>query len=206
MGKVFVQGLVILVGGIVVLALNEVLNLGLGAITFGIAMGGVLGLVSDGGPVGRVGSFVVGMVIAMALYVLQALLLNGSFLGSVVSIVIGLGLITVICAVTGGRLPLWAGLLGAALVTGAYQVSFNNAPQNLLTELPMAVTQALVPAAVGFLAAVFVADRTSGEEPAADTISDTDAGLPPAPAGVAAAPTTSTGAGTAGATNSKSEV
>lgn len=206
MGKVFVQGLVILVGGIVVLALNEVLNLGLGAITFGIAMGGVLGLVSDGGPVGRVGAFVVGIVIAMALYIVTALFLNGSFLGSVVGLVIALGLITVICAVTGGRLPLWAGLLGSALVTGAYQLAFNNAPQNLLTEMPLNVTQALVPAAVGFLAAVFVADRDTEKEPGTDTIGDTGAGLPPAPAGVAAAPMTSSGAGDTGATNPNSEV
>ena len=62
------QGLVIAIAGIVALALNQVLNLGLGAIAFGLAMGAVLGPVSDGGPVGRAGSFIVGMLIAMVLF------------------------------------------------------------------------------------------------------------------------------------------
>ena len=74
-------------------------------------------------------------------------------------IVIGFGLITLICALTAGRLPLWAGLLGSALVTGSYATYFENAPQNLLTEMPQYVTASLVPCALAFLAAVFVADK-----------------------------------------------
>lgn len=161
MGKTFVQGLVILAAGIVALLLNQLLNLGLGSITFGLAVGGVLGLVSDGGPVGRVGAFVVGLIVTMILFVLSVLVLNTTFVGQVLTIVIGLGLITVICALTGGRLPLWAGLMGAILVAGAYGNAFASNPAGILTELPQYTTQALVPCALGFLAAVFVADKVS---------------------------------------------
>lgn len=161
MGKTFVQGLVILIAGIVALALNQLLNLGLGSITFGLAVGGVLGLVSDGGPVGRVGAFIVGMIVTMVLFVLSVLVLNTTFVGQVLTVVIGIGLITVICALTGGRLPLWAGLMGAILVAGAYSSAFAANPAGILTELPQYTTQALVPAALGFLGAVFVADKVS---------------------------------------------
>ena len=190
MGRVFLQGLVIAIAGIVALALNQVLNLGLGAIAFGLAMGAVLGLVSDGGPVGRVGSFIVGMLIAMVLFVMQALLLNDSFVGLVLQIVIGFGHITLICALTAGRLPLWAGLLGSALVTGSYATYFENAPQNLLTEMPQYVTASLVPCALAFLAAVFVADKLVDNTQIDEKIDQAgaNAGLPPQP--VAAGATT----------------
>ncbi|MFN8125432.1 MAG: hypothetical protein U0R64_02835 [Candidatus Nanopelagicales bacterium] len=183
MGKVFVQGLVVMLGGFVALALNQVLNLGLGAIAFGVAIGAILGLVSDGGPVGRVGSFVVGMLIAMVMFVVQALLLNGSFVGQVLQLVIGLGLITLICALTSGRLPLWSALLGSALVTGAYGTYFQNAPQNLLTELPQYVTASLVPASLAFLATIFVADRVVEHTQVDEKIDEAGAaaGLTPQP-------------------------
>ena len=225
MGKTFVQGLVILLAGIVALVLNQLLNLGLGSITFGLVIGGVLGLVSDGGPVGRVGAFIVGMLVSMILFVVSILLLNTTFVGQVVAIVIGLGLITTICALTGGRLPLWAGLLGAALVTGAYSTAFQTNPAGLLTELPQYVTQALVPAALGFLGAIFVADKASqnagtdaaaadtgvSQEPARVTAGAPAAAAPAAPQAPSAPatpppPTTPPVTGDAGPSNPNSEV
>ncbi len=167
MGKTFIQGLVLLAAGIVALILNNLLNLGLGSITLGLAVGGILGLVSDGGPVGRVGSFVVGLVIAMVVYVVSILLLNTSFGGQVVGILIALGLVTLICGLTSGRLPLWAALAGIVLVAGAYGQAFADNPAGILTELPQYVTQALVPAALGFLATIFVADRAPQDASAA---------------------------------------
>ena len=44
------------------------------------------------------------------------------------------------------------GLLGLALVTGAYETSFVAAPQNVTVELLEFTTMALVPAALAFLA------------------------------------------------------
>jgi hypothetical protein len=161
MGKVFVQGLVLAVAGIVALILNQLLNLGLGSIAFGMCVGGVLGLIgqADGGPVGRAGGFVIGIVVALVFYIVRVLVLPASFGGQVVAIVLALALITIVCALTGGRIPLWSGLLGIALVVGSYETSFVAAPQNVTTELFQYTTMALVPAALAFLAAVFVAPR-----------------------------------------------
>jgi len=161
MGKVFVEGLVLIVAGIVVVALDQLLNLGLGSILFGLAIGGVLGLVSqaDGGPVGRMLGFILGIVVAMVGFILQALVLNGSFVGQVLTVAVLLGLITIVCALTAGRVPLWSALLGLALITGAYGSYFAAAPQNILTEMFQYTTVALVPAAFGFLAGVFVAPQ-----------------------------------------------
>lgn len=159
MGKVFIQGIALAIAGFVAIALNQMLNLGLGSIAFGLAVGGVLGLVSDGGPVGRVGGFLVGILVALIMYVVRVLFLNDSFAGQVVAMVLALGIITVICALTFGKLPLWTALLGVGLVVGAYETSFVAAPQNLTSELLQYTTTALVPAALGFLAAVFVANR-----------------------------------------------
>lgn len=159
MVKVFLQGLAVLVAGLVALILNQLLNLGLGSILFGLAIGSILGLVADGGAIGRAGAFLVGIVVTLVLYVARVLFLNDSFAGNVVVLLVGLVLITLICALTGGRLPLWAALAGVALVTGAYETSFVAASQNVTTELFQYMTMALVPAAFAFLATVFVADR-----------------------------------------------
>jgi hypothetical protein len=164
MGKVFIQGVALAIAGFVAIALNQLLNLGLGSIAFGLLIGGILGLVSDGGPVGRVGAFVVGIVVAMVIYIVRVLFLNDSFGGQVLAMLITLGLLTVICALTAGKLPLWAALAGTALVTGAYETAFVAAPQNVTSELHSHTTAALVPAAFGFLAAVLVQDKAPGAD------------------------------------------
>jgi hypothetical protein len=120
---------------------------------------------------------VVGIIVAMVLYIVRVLFLNDSFAGHVAALVLGLVLITVICALTSGRLPLWAALAGVALVTGAYETAFIDASQNVTTELFQYTTQALVPAAFGFLATIFVSERLVPAAPA-ETAADT-AGPPP---------------------------
>jgi hypothetical protein len=159
MGKVFIQGLALAIAGFVAIALNNLLDLGLGSIVFGLLVGGVLGLVSDGGPVGRIGGFLVGVLVALIMYLVRVLFLNDSFAGQVVGLLVSLAIVTVICALTAGRLPLWSALLGSALVVGAYETSFIDNPANVQSELLQYTTMALVPAALGFLAAIFVADK-----------------------------------------------
>ena len=172
MGKVFIQGLALAIAGVVAIALNQLLDLGLGSIGFGLLVGGVLGLVSDGGPVGRIGGFVVGIIVALVVYIARVLFLNDSFSGQVAAMVITLGLLTLVCALTSGRLPLWSALLGTALVVGAYETSFLANPANVTSELFQYTTMALLPAALGFLVVVFVADKASGSEPSESSDSE----------------------------------
>lgn len=162
MAKVFVQGGVLALAGIIALALSDVMGLNLGSIVFGLSLGGILGLISQGGPVGRTLAFLVGVVVAIVQYLIRVLFLNDSLMGNVALILLGLVIITVVCGLTSGKLPLWSALLGVALVTGAYETSFVDAPQNVQVELFTHTTMALVPAALGFLAMVFVGD--TGDE------------------------------------------
>jgi hypothetical protein len=190
MGKVFLQGLALLIAGLVALILNHFLNLGLGSIVFGLAIGGILGLVGDGGAIGRAGAFVVGIIVALVQYIVRVLFLNDSFAGNVVVIIIGLLLVTVVCALTSGRLPLWAALAGVALVTGAYETAFVDSPQNVTTQLFQYTTMALVPAAFGFLATIFFSDQIVPASSERGTAPPEP--RPMAPAGATASPAAAT--------------
>jgi hypothetical protein len=182
MGKVFIQGLALAIAGVVAIALNQLLDLGLGSIGFGLLIGGVLGLVSDGGPVGRIGGFVVGIIVALVMYIVRVLLLNESFAGQVTAMVITLAVLTVVSALTLNRIPLWSGLLGTALVVGAYETSFIANPANVTSELIQYTTMALLPAAIGYLGVVFVAHRSSSADGADEAQDSTDQQQPTAAA------------------------
>jgi hypothetical protein len=152
MGKVFIQGAALAIAGILAVLLDGWFGLGLGSVLFGLAVGGILGIVAEGGPVGRIGAFLIGVLTAMVVYVVRVLFLNDSSLGLSLAVLIALVVIVGLSGLTANRLPLWAGLLGLALVTGAYETSFVAAPQNVTVELLEFTTMALVPAALAFLA------------------------------------------------------
>jgi hypothetical protein len=151
-GKTFLAGGLVLVAIIVLLLFDGLLGLGLGTVFLGVAIGGALGLANDPSTLlGRLGAFVVGFLLAMINYPLRALLLPDNIAGRFVQAIIVVGLLTVVCALTKNRLPLWAGLLGIAAVVGSYEAMFTAAPQNVLSELLPATSKVLLPAAITFL-------------------------------------------------------
>jgi hypothetical protein len=77
--------------------------------------------------------------------------------------VIVVALLTLMAVLTGGRLPLWAGLLGAAALFGAYEELYVAAPYNFLSESVIAVSSLLVPVSLGFLVGV-ISTTLWGEE------------------------------------------
>ena len=167
MAKVLIQGLAVFAAGLVALIINRVLNLELGSIALGLTIGAAVGLVATHGVLGRIGGFLLGVVVAVVMYGVRALFLNSSFEGQVAGLTITLALLVLICAVTGGRLPLWSALLGSALVVGAYEAPYIADPANVTAELVQYTTMALLPAALGFLGAVLVSNYRSGDEPGA---------------------------------------
>ena len=169
MAKVPIQGLAVFAAGLVALIINRVLNLELGSIALGLAIGAALGLVTSHGVLGRIGGFLLGVVVAVVMYGVRTLFLNTSFEGQVAGLTITLVLIVLICAVTGGRLPLWSALLGSALVVGAYETPYLSNPSNLTSELVQYTTMALLPAALAFLGAVLVSNYRSGDDPGAES-------------------------------------
>jgi hypothetical protein len=97
--------------------------------------------------------------------------------------VIVVALITVMAVVSAGRFPMWAGLLGAAGLFGAYEELYVAAPYNFLSESVIAVSSLLVPVAMGFLVGV-VTSSMWGDD-ASDGTGWTDPQSPTATAGLA---------------------
>lgn len=153
MARSFVTGGLLLAAVAVLLLLNSLLDLGLGSVLLGTALGGALGMLTVGGPIGRVGAFLVGFVITVVGYLVRVLLLNETGLGLFLFALLVIGVVTLVAGLTKGRMPLAAGLLGAASVVGGYEVLFSFAPQNITDQLVPAASAVLLPAAVAFFAA-----------------------------------------------------
>ncbi|MCH9815146.1 MAG: hypothetical protein K0U64_01680 [Actinomycetia bacterium] len=169
MGKTFIAGLLLALAAIVTIIVSSVMGLDIDSVFFGLTVGAVLALVNDkSGVLGRIGGFLVGVVVTMAGYIIRILALNESLVGQILFAVIVALLIAGICAVTSGRLPIWSGFLGAGLVAGSYEASFLAAPQDITTDLFTNVSQALVPMAIAFLAGIFVKPEIVGVETSED--------------------------------------
>ena len=117
----------------------------------GVALGGVLALVPNGSVLGRVSSFLVGVLSAWVGYALRAGVLPDIALGRAIAVVAVISLITVVAVASAGRLPLWSGLLGAAAMAGAYEATFAASPTSFVIDSTTAVTSALVAVSVGLL-------------------------------------------------------
>ena len=152
MVKSLVTGLCLAVLAAAVIALSEILSLDLEHVALlGAALGGVLGLVGHRPGWGKVAGFGVGFVAAWLGFALRAGLLPDAPAGRAVAAFLVVAIIAVVAAVTGGRLPLWSGLLGAAAIVGAYEEAYTAAPPQFLSDSPGAATTVLLAVALGFL-------------------------------------------------------
>jgi hypothetical protein len=153
-GKTFLAGGLVLVAIVVLLLFDGLLGLGLGTVFLGAGIGGALGLVNEPSTlIGRLGGFLIGFVLAMVIYPLRALYIPDNVTGRFVQAIVVVGLVTVVCALTKNRLPLWAGLLGIAAVVGSYEAAFASAPQNVLSELLPYSSKVLLTVSFTFLLA-----------------------------------------------------
>ena len=165
MGRILFSGLALFGASAVAILLDSLLGLGLGFALLGIAIGGVLGLVQDGPVLGRLIGYLIGVVVVLAAYLGRVLVGNSSDLGLLAGAAVIIGLLTLMATATKNWLPLWAGLLGAVTVIGAYEAAFEEAPQNILSELLPEVSTALVPVALAFLATLWFSASGGGEGP-----------------------------------------
>jgi hypothetical protein len=120
---------------------------------FGAAAGAVLGLVPDRSPAPRALAFLAGFVAAWVGYGLRAGYLPDIPAGRAIAAVVVVGLVTAVATTTAGRLPLWAGLLGAATLLGSYETTFAADPAAFVEQSMTAATTVLLTAALGFLVA-----------------------------------------------------
>ncbi|NYG08355.1 hypothetical protein BJ986_002842 [Phycicoccus badiiscoriae] len=164
MRRSLIAGLVLAVFAALIIGLGQLLGLDLEHVALmGAALGGVLGLVPHSLPLGRLGGFAVGFVLAWIGFALRAAVLPDTASGRAVAAFIVVAAIAVACSVSAGRLPLWSGLLGAAAIVGAYEETYTNAPSQFLQESPTAGTTVLFAVALGFLATSLLGESLRSE-------------------------------------------
>ncbi|MEI6624356.1 MAG: hypothetical protein WCP28_20890 [Actinomycetes bacterium] len=179
MKKNVVGGVLLAVLAALALWIGSALKLPFEAIVFTAGVGLVLGIVKVGSPIARVFSFLIGFVLAWVFFALQAAFLPQVLLSQIVSAVVVILLVTLLAVLTKSKMPLWASILGAATMVGAYQTAFGIAPQNFLSESIPAAGSALFGVALGLVVAGLV-------ELIAPDADDSPAGIPAA--GASAAP------------------
>ncbi|MBS3942570.1 MAG: hypothetical protein KG028_16555 [Actinobacteria bacterium] len=106
--------------------------------------------------VGRVAAFVVGAVASFVAMAVSAGMLPAVPAAEAVVVVVGVLVLTAIAAVTGERVPLWAGLVGYAVLAAYYEPAFAARPTAFLAEAPVALVTVLLAAALGAAAATLV--------------------------------------------------
>jgi hypothetical protein len=168
MRRSLIAGLVLAVFAALIIGLGELFGLDLQHVALmGAALGGVLGLVPHPQPLGKLGGFAVGFVLAWIGFALRAAVLPDSAGGRAAAAFIVVAVIAAACAVSAGRLPLWSALLGAAAIVGAYEETYTNAPSQFLQEAPTAATTVLFAVALGYLATSLVAEGLRSGSPVA---------------------------------------
>jgi hypothetical protein len=159
MRRSLIAGLVLAVFAALIIGLGELFGLDLQPVALlGAALGGVLGLVPHRFPLGKLGGFVLGFVIAWIGYALRAAVLPDAPGGRAVAVLVVVALIAGACAISADRVPMWSALLGAAAIAGAYEEIYTNAPSQFLKESPTAATTVLLAAALGYLATTLVVE------------------------------------------------
>lgn len=128
-----------------------------GVALLGAALGGALGLVPDRSPGLRAGAFAVGFAAAWLGYLLRAVALPDARVGRAIAVLVVVLVCLAVAAGSAGRLPLWATLLGAAAMAGAYETAYTANPTAFLTTSPAQATAVLVAAGLGFLSTAVLA-------------------------------------------------
>jgi uncharacterized membrane protein YjdF len=122
----------------------------------GAALGGVIGLVPNDPPLGKLGGFALGFAAAWIAFAVRAAVLPDSTVGRAVAAFFVVLLCGAVAAVSGGKIPLWSSLVGAATIVGAYETSYSNSPSTFLTTSPQTATTVLLAAAVGYIGATVI--------------------------------------------------
>jgi hypothetical protein len=147
----------------------------------GVALGGVVGLVPHNPPLGKLGGFFLGFVLAWIAFGVRAALLPDTTMGRAVAAFIVVLLCGIAAALSAGRVPLWSALLGVAAMVGAYELPFTDSPPQFMVTSPPAATTVLFAAGFGFIVATLIdlfvkadAPPTRGSSPAPTSTAPTN--------------------------------
>lgn len=158
MRKILLVGVILTAATVLVAVLSGLFDLELDSVALlGTSLGAVVALVPDRTPYQRLGGFAAGLAVAWISYFLRAATLPDSPTGRALAVALVVLLCTAFAAVSFGRLPLWATLLGAAGMAGAFEYTYNVAPPEVLDASISTVTPLVLTFAVGFVAALLAA-------------------------------------------------
>lgn len=163
-------GALLLVLGLSIWYLTTIFELGTANSLIGVMAGVVLGLARDRSPLARYGAFLIGLAFGLVALVL-------GFAGGVAAWIGGIFVLTVISALTKGRLPLWAMILGGGTLAAVYQPLLLASPWFIFTQYPTVLLVTLAASSGGFLVTVLVEVLEDAEEvhkgrPAENPIAD----------------------------------
>ena len=125
----------------------------------GALLGAVVALVPHRSAGGRAGAFAAGFLAAFIGYAMRAGFLPAIPLGRAIAAMAVVALITAVAVATADRLPLWAGLVGAATMVGAYEATFRATPTDFTAQSFATATTVLLAAGIGFVALSLLPER-----------------------------------------------
>lgn len=164
MRKTLLVGVVLTVTAVLVVVLSDMFDLKLDAvILLGVALGAVVALVPDRTPAMRLAGFAVGFVAVWVAYLLRAGMLPDSTGGRAFAVGLVMVLCVAVAALSMGRVPLWASLLGAAALAGAYEYTYSAAPSEVTSTSLTAATSLVMTVAVGFMVVALLAPGPDGQ-------------------------------------------
>jgi hypothetical protein len=165
MRRYILAGLVLAVLTAVIVGLSGALGLDVeGVALLAATLGGALGLTPDRTPAQRVGAFGVGFLATWWLgYLLRAAVLPDTTAGIAVAALIVLLVCLAVAAGTRGRLPLWATLLGAAALAGAYEPVYGADPTAVFSTSSTTAASVLLVAGAAFLATSLLGPQIAAE-------------------------------------------
>ena len=158
MRKTLLVGVILSAATVVVALLSGLFDLELDSVALlGTALGAVVALVPDRTPFQRLGGFAAGLVVAWVGFLVRAGVLPDSDTGRAV-VIAGVVLVcAVVAAASLGRLPLWATLLGATGLVGAFEYTYTLAPTEVVDNSISTVTSLVLTFAIGFVVALLAA-------------------------------------------------
>ena len=158
MRKTLLVGVTLSAATVVVALVSGLFDLELDSVALlGTALGAVVALVPDRTPFQRLGGFAAGLTVCWIGYLLRAAMLPDSPTARAVVAAVVVLVCAVVAAASLGRLPLWATLVGAAGLTGAFEYTYAAAPPQVVDNSISTVTSLVLTFAIGFVAALLAA-------------------------------------------------
>lgn len=119
-----------------------------------VLLAAAIGLAAGPAVGSRIATAAIGSVVGFLSYALLIGVLPGTDGATALVAVVAVLVLTLVSALTGGVLPLWAGLAGYAAFAGLYDPRAVASPTTFLTDAPLALVTVLLALGLGAIAAV----------------------------------------------------